>query len=80
MSDLVRTLSDTPLPTILVLAGILFWLLAIAGSLAGKITVERGKQTTAGLVGTALIVLGSIRRPAGTVKVAFTEAFGHTPV
>jgi hypothetical protein len=60
MSDLVRTLSDTPLPTILVLAGVLFWILAIAGSLAGKITVERGKQTTAGLVGTAFVALGLV--------------------
>src|ERR1700734_2492208 len=28
----------------------------------------------------ALIVLGSIRSPAGTAKVALTAAFGHTPV
>src|SRR5450759_4117499 len=27
----------------------------------------------------ALTVLGSIRRPEGTVKVALTDAFGHTP-
>ena len=60
MNDLLNTLSHTPLPTILVVAGIVFWVLAIAGSLAGKITVEPGKQKTAGFVGSALIVLGLI--------------------
>lgn len=38
MSDLLGALNHTPLPTILVVAGIAFWILAIAGSLAGKIT------------------------------------------
>jgi len=60
VNDLLNTLSHTPLPTILVVAGIAFWVLAIAGSLAGKITVEPGKQKIAGFVGTALIVLGLI--------------------
>jgi len=60
VNDLLNTLSHTPLPTILVVAGIAFWILAIAGSVAGKITVEPGKQKTAGLVGTAFIVLGLI--------------------
>ncbi len=60
MNDLLNALSQTPLPTILVLAGIGFWILAIAGSVAGKITVEPAKQKTAGLVGTAFIVLGLI--------------------
>jgi hypothetical protein len=60
LNDLLSALSSTPLPTILVVAGILFWILAIAGSLAGKITVEKGKQKTAGLVGTALIALGLV--------------------
>lgn len=58
MNDLLHTLSQTPLPTILVVAGIMFWVLAIAGSVAGKINVEPGKQWTAGLVGTAFIALG----------------------
>jgi uncharacterized protein YecT (DUF1311 family) len=60
VNDLINTLSHTPLPTILVVAGIVFWILAVAGSVAGKITVEPGKQKAAGLVGTAFIVLGVI--------------------
>jgi uncharacterized protein YecT (DUF1311 family) len=60
VNDFLNTLSHTPLPTILVVAGIVFWVLAIAGSLAGKITVEPGKQKAAGVVGSAFIILGLI--------------------
>jgi uncharacterized protein YecT (DUF1311 family) len=60
VSDLLNALSHTPLPTILVLAGILFWVLAVAGSLAGKIEIEKSKQLTAAIVGTAFISLGLI--------------------
>ena len=60
VNDLLSTLSHTPLPTILVVAGIMFWILAIAGSVAGKISVEPGKQRTAGLVGTGFIALGLV--------------------
>ncbi len=58
MADLASALKDTPLPTIFVVAGIVFWLLAIAGSIAGKITVLPGQQKTAGVVGTLFVVLG----------------------
>jgi uncharacterized protein YecT (DUF1311 family) len=60
INDLLNTLSHAPLSNLLILAGIAFWVLAIAGSLAGKITVEPGKQKTAGIVGTALIALGLV--------------------
>lgn len=58
--DLARTISQTPLPTIFVMGGILFWILAIAGSVAGKITIEPGMRLTAELAGTAFIILGLI--------------------
>jgi type IV secretory pathway VirB10-like protein len=54
----ISKLADTPLPTILVVAGILFLMLSVAGSVAGKIAVEPGKQWTAALVGTGLVALG----------------------
>jgi uncharacterized protein YecT (DUF1311 family) len=60
VNDLLNTLSHTPLPTILIVAGIVFWALAVSGSVAGKITVEPGKQKTAAFVGTAFIILGLI--------------------
>ena len=58
MNEVLGAIKDTPLPTILVLAGIVFLLLSVAGSLAGNITVQPGQQRTAGLVGTVLIALG----------------------
>ena len=58
--DLIRAIKDTPLPTVLVVAGIIFWLLAIAGSLAGKITVRPEHQMTAGILGTILLVSGLV--------------------
>jgi hypothetical protein len=39
MESAIAALKDTPIPTILVIAGIVFLLLAIAGQLAGRIAV-----------------------------------------
>jgi hypothetical protein len=60
VDDLFNTLSHIPLATILVVSGIGFLLLSIAGSLAGKITVEPAKQKVAGVIGTVLLVLGVV--------------------
>jgi hypothetical protein len=49
-----------PLPTIFIVAGILFWVLAIAGSVAGKIMVEPSHQKAAGLVGSVFIGVGLV--------------------
>lgn len=58
--SLIDPLSRTPLPTILVVAGIVFWILAIAGSVAGKVTIQQGNQKIAGAIGTVFIALGLI--------------------
>jgi hypothetical protein len=58
MDDLFGAIKDTPLPTVLVVAGIIFWILAVAGSIAGKIRVRPGRQRAAGIIGTVLIILG----------------------
>lgn len=79
MNDALTMLSQTPLPTILVVAGIVFWILAVAGSLAGKITVEPGKQKAAGLVGTAFIVLGLILLVFPTGPTDKSETAATTP-
>jgi hypothetical protein len=51
-------ISKTPLANILVLAGLFFWLLSVAGSLAGKITVKPQQQKIAAILGTVLLVIG----------------------
>lgn len=74
--DLLGAIKDTPLPTVFVVAGIVFWLLAIAGSVAGKITVRPEHQMTAGILGSILLISGLVlaylpapqsRPPAPTV-------------
>jgi hypothetical protein len=60
MDDLLGAIHDTPLPTILVVAGVIFWVLAVAGSIAGKVRVEPGRQRAAGVAGTILIALGLV--------------------
>lgn len=56
--DSVVALKDTPIPTILVVAGIAFLLLSIAGHLAGKIVVPPERQRWAGAIGAVLTILG----------------------
>ena len=58
MESIIDTLKDTPIPTILVIAGILFFLLAIAGQLAGRIAVAPERQRWAALIGGGLLAIG----------------------
>jgi hypothetical protein len=58
MEHVVNALKDTPIPTILVVAGIVFLLLAIAGQLAGRIVVAPDRQRWAAVIGGALLVIG----------------------
>lgn len=58
MESAIVALKDTPIPTILVIAGIVFLLLAIAGQLAGRIAVAPERQRWAAVIGGGLLVLG----------------------
>lgn len=58
MNDLVQALQATPLPTILVIAGIFFLFLSIAGGLAGKINIPPNRQKQASIFGGILLVCG----------------------
>lgn len=58
MEDIIKALKDTPIPTILVVAGIVFLLLAIAGQLAGRIIVPSERQPWAAVIGGVLLVIG----------------------
>jgi uncharacterized protein YecT (DUF1311 family) len=80
---LLDAISKTPLANVLVLAGILFWVLAIAGSLAGKITVDPGKQKIAGILGTVLFAVGMalylVTPPSEKVGLASPDKPGEVP-
>jgi hypothetical protein len=58
MESVVAALKDTPIPTILVIAGITFLLLAIAGQVAGRIAVAPERQRWAALIGGGLLTIG----------------------
>ena len=51
-------IAKTPLPTILVMGGILFFFLAVVGKFGATIFVNPQKQRLAGLLGTVLLVGG----------------------
>src|SRR5258708_12751568 len=53
----IETFIKAPLSTLLVMAGILFLLLAITGSLAGKITVTPQLQIPAAVLGSVFIIV-----------------------
>jgi hypothetical protein len=58
MDSIITALKDTPIPTILVIAGILFLLLSIAGQLAGRIAVPPERQRQAAIMGCLLVLVG----------------------
>ncbi len=58
MEGAIETFIKAPLSTLLVMAGILFLLLAITGSLAGKITVTPQLQIPAAVLGSVFIIVG----------------------
>ena len=58
MDDLIGALGGTPIPTILVIAGLFFLFVAIGGQFGAKIVTDKVKQRYAALVGIALIVVG----------------------
>jgi hypothetical protein len=58
MESMLTALKDTPIPTILVVAGIVFLLLSIAGQLAGRIAVPPERQWWAAVMGGTLLLSG----------------------
>jgi hypothetical protein len=58
MESVITALKDTPIPTILVIAGIVFLLLSIAGQLAGRIAVAPERQRWAAIIGGGLLAIG----------------------
>jgi hypothetical protein len=58
MESVLAALKETPIPTILVVAGIAFLLLSIAGQLAGRIAVAPERQRWAAVMGGILLVFG----------------------
>jgi hypothetical protein len=60
VESVMAALKDTPIPTILVIAGIVFLLLSIAGQLAGRIAVAPERQRWAAVIGGMLLAAGVV--------------------
>ena len=58
MESVIAALKDTPIPTLLLVAGIVLLLLSIAGQLAGRIAVPPERQRWAAIIGSVLLVTG----------------------
>jgi hypothetical protein len=58
MEPVLAALKETPIPTILVVAGIMFLLLSIAGQLVGRIAVPPERQRWAAVMGGILLMAG----------------------
>ncbi len=60
MVDFLRILNQTPIPTILIVGGILFLFLALGGQLGAKLVTHKVNRKAAGLVGGVFLVIGLI--------------------
>jgi hypothetical protein len=58
MDSIISVLKDTPIPTILVVSGIVFLFLALAGQIAGKLEVPPARQKWSALAGAVLLSVG----------------------
>ena len=56
--ELLKSLADTPIPTILVVAGLFFLFLAIGGQIGAKIVTDKVKQLYAAVLGGICVLLG----------------------
>lgn len=58
MDSLISLLNDTPIPTILVVSGVVFLFLALAGQIAGKLEVPPARQKWAAAIGAVFLGAG----------------------
>jgi hypothetical protein len=67
MHDVLLAMKDTPLPTILVIAGIFCLLLSVTSQFTGKITIDPTQRFWARLAGAALVLVGIGINYAGSI-------------
>lgn len=60
MTEIINSLKETPITTILIFAGIFFILLAFVKNLGGFIEVEKSQQRWAALIGLFLLTVGIV--------------------
>lgn len=68
MLEIIRELQDTPIPLILVAAGIIFLFLALSGGIYGKIQIPAPRQKWAGSLGAVLLLVGTVLAVPGLLQ------------
>jgi len=58
--DLLLKLSNSPVPNVLVISGVVFILLAVVGKIGATLSVPQNRQRMSAVVGTSLLVCGII--------------------
>ena len=83
MEELLSAINDTPVPTILVVAGLAFILLAFAGRFMGRVEVRPERQRWVGITGAVVLLVGislsmaPLVRPLGTSGGGGGNAVAH---
>jgi len=60
MENIIAALQGTPLPTLLVVGGIVFLFLAVVGEITGKFKLEDKQQKWSAIIGTLLLFSGIV--------------------
>ncbi|MCA0899129.1 family 16 glycoside hydrolase [Microbulbifer agarilyticus] len=58
MKEIIGELAGTPLPTIMVCAGIIFLVLAVSGGVSGKLSIPDNRVKASGIIGGFLVAIG----------------------
>lgn len=58
MDDIINAFAGTPIPTILVVSGILFLLLSVAEKISGRLTIRESRKKQALVLGAVLLSVG----------------------
>lgn len=73
MKDLINVIFGTPTATLLVIAGLVFLLLAVVGNVAGKIEPGKYGRITSGIIGGILLAIGLSSHFHGSKEDSNTE-------
>jgi hypothetical protein len=81
MDSLIVLLQDTPIPTILVVSGVVFLFLALAGQIAGKLEVPPARQKWAAATGAIFLGVGLLLylAPSGALSGTSSPGEGQAP-
>ena len=82
MTDIIKAIVDTPIPTMLVVAGILFLLLSVADKVSAHLTIQDSRKKQALLLGILLLAggVGLSLQPRGEAdRAALAEATAAAP-